>query len=157
MTSDYKLTYPAAQGTTDGQSLVNDSSGNLRWDFGIAAFPEGWINGLGMADNSDTQKNIAAGQCRDFDNTFNIVNPSTLTIDITTNGINGLDTGSDTANTWYALFVIADTSGSNAVASLASLSKTAPTLPGTHDVFRRVGWARLDGSLDFYSAFYGQN
>lgn len=158
MAADYKLTYPAAQGAVDGQSLVNDSSGNLRWDFGIAAFPTGHINGLGMTNGTttDTDKDIKAGQCRDESDVFNIVVPSLLTIDNTVSGVGGLDTGSLTANTWYAIHVIADTTLSAVPAGLMSLSDTAPTLPGTYDVFRRVGWARTDGSSDFYKAFYGE-
>lgn len=159
MAADYKLTYPAAQASSAGQALVNDSSGNLTWDNPVAAFPNGWINGLGMNNGTttDTDKDIVPGECRSDDDTFNIVVSSTLTVDNTVSGINGLDTGSVSADTWYTIWVIADTTGSNAVAGLMSLSEFTPTLPGTHDVQRRVGWARTDSTSDFYKAFYGQS
>lgn len=69
-----------------------------------------------------------------------------LTADITASGANGLDTGSEAANTWYAVHVIWGTSG---VASLFSLSATAPSLPSGYTYFRRVGWVRNDGSSNF--------
>lgn len=58
-------------------------------------------------------------------------------IDTAVTGVNGLDTGTLAARTWYAGYLIADSTGVNASAGLISTSFTAPTLPGTHDLFRR--------------------
>lgn len=69
-----------------------------------------------------------------------------LTAAITASGANGLDTGSEAASTWYAVYVISGTSG---VASLLSLSATAPTLPSGYTLFRRVGWVRNNASSNF--------
>lgn len=77
-----------------------------------------------------------------------IVFTGVLTANLASAGAGGLDTGSETADTWYAVHVIGDTTEANAPAVLLSLSATAPTLPGTHDIFRRVGWIRNDGSSD---------
>lgn len=71
-----------------------------------------------------------------------------LTADITVSGANGLDTGAPANNTWYAVHVITNAAGS-LVASLYSLSATAPTMPGSYTLFRRVGWVRRDGSGNF--------
>lgn len=73
----------------------------------------------------------------------------TLDAVVSGTGTGGLDTGSEAADTWYAVHLIGDTTGANAPAAMLSLSATAPTLPGTHDIFRRVGWVRNDGSSDF--------
>ena len=51
-----------------------------------------------------------------------------------TSGVNGLDTGSLAANTWYYLFLIYNPTTST-VASLYSLSATAPTLPTGYTAF----------------------
>lgn len=72
-----------------------------------------------------------------------------LTATISTSGAGGLDTGSETADTWYAVHAIADTSGTNAPDVLFSLSATVPTMPSGYDVFRRLGWARSDSGSDF--------
>ncbi|MGL4754640.1 MAG: hypothetical protein ACRCXB_19870, partial [Aeromonadaceae bacterium] len=54
-----------------------------------------------------------------------------------TSGLNGLDTGSLAANTWYSVWVI---SNGNAIASLLSLSTKAPKIPAGYSHKRRVGW-----------------
>lgn len=70
------------------------------------------------------------------------------TCDITVSGAGGLDTGAAANNTWYAIHVITNATGS-LVSSLFSLSATAPTLPAGYTLFRRVGWVRRDGSGNF--------
>ena len=72
-----------------------------------------------------------------------------LTAVITASGKDGLDTGAEAASTFYAVFAIADTSGTNSPASLLSLSETSPTLPAGYDVFKRLGWTRNDSSSNF--------
>ena len=74
---------------------------------------------------------------------------SPLTIDITVAGAGGLDTGVEAASTWYAAYVIADTSGVNPVVGLFSLSPISPTLPAGYDIFFRMGWVRNDAALNF--------
>ena len=64
--------------------------------------------------------------------------------DISVSGANGLDTGAAANSTWYAVHVICNAAGT-LVASLFSLSATAPTLPIGYTLFRRVGWVRRDG------------
>ena len=49
-----------------------------------------------------------------------------LTVDITVSGVNGLDTGSEAASTWYYIWVIYN---GTTVAGLLSTSATAPTMP----------------------------
>lgn len=69
------------------------------------------------------------------------------TINTTTTGLNGLDTGSREADSWYYFFAITDGETHGAI---ASLSATAPTMPDgfTHKV--RVGANRTDASGNFY-------
>ena len=66
-----------------------------------------------------------------------------VTIDATTTGANGLDTGSLANSTWYAVYLIYNGS---AVAGLMSTSGSAPTLPGGYTYFTRYGWIQTDGS-----------
>jgi len=57
---------------------------------------------------------------------------------------NGLDSGSLSNGTWYAVFVITNNQGTQ-IASLLSLA-TAPSLPAGYTRFRRVGWVNINGS-----------
>lgn len=51
-------------------------------------------------------------------------------------GVNGRDTGSEAASTWYYVYVIWN---GTTVASLFSTSATSPVLPSGYTFFRRVG------------------
>jgi len=99
--------------------------------------------------NPTYQLTCNIGSCRDSTGIYTIHNSGNLTIDITHSGANGLDTGSESSSTWYAVHLIADTSGTNSVAGLLSLSPTSPTLPNGYNVFRRIGWVRNSLTSDF--------
>lgn len=107
-----------------------------------------YINGLTLSRTDDEVVAIAAGQCRNSTNVNDIVVGSALAVDILESGANGLDSGSVAASTFYAVFVIGDSTGYNDAAGLFSTSATAPTLPFGYDMFRRVGWVKTDGSSD---------
>lgn len=72
-----------------------------------------------------------------------------LTLDVSTSGANGLDTGSLTASTWYYIFLCYGTSG---LCCLASTSSTAPTLPSGYAQFVRVGALRYGSSNAFLAS-----
>ncbi len=124
--------------------MIIDSAGQI----GSTQLPlsNGVIFGLGITSATAATITIAIGECRDRDNEFNIINTGVLTTDLGVSGVGGLDTGSETANTWYFIHVIADSTGASAVSSLFSLSETAPLLPGTYDFHRMVGAVRNNGS-----------
>src|SRR3990172_12758616 len=65
-----------------------------------------------------------------------VVSSFSKTADITVSGANGLDTGSEAANTWYNIFAIAKADGTTA--SLLSLSATAPSMPATYTKKSRI-------------------
>lgn len=67
------------------------------------------------------------------------------TLNITTSGVNGLDTGSVAASTWYYVWAISD--GTN-FKGLYSLSATSPTLPGGYTYELLVGVVQTDGSAN---------
>lgn len=70
-----------------------------------------------------------------------------LTASVAGTGINGLDSGVASANTWYSVWVI---SNGDSVASLLSLSSTSPTMPPGYVYRRRIGWIRTDGTANKY-------
>lgn len=87
---------------------------------------------------------------RDSTNMLTMQFSDELTSTITTSGKGGLDTGSEAADTWYAVHVIGDTNGINPPDTLLSLSATAPTMPSGYNVFRRIGWVRNNSSSDLF-------
>lgn len=117
------------------------------------AWPPGFLRAARLAFATAAQVTIGTASVtssvRDSADSFNIEWTTALTADITLAGAGGLDTGSEAAGTWYAVHVIADSSGVNPVDALLSLSATAPTLPTGYDKFRRLGWVRNDASSDF--------
>jgi hypothetical protein len=110
-----------------------------------------YVNNLQISNNAttpNTKIDVAAGQCRDSGNDYDI-ECDAATIDATTTGANGLDTGSLGNATWYAIHAIGDSTNTNDGAFLLSTSRTAPALPRGYDVFRHIGWALTDGSAHF--------
>jgi len=84
------------------------------------------------------------------------LNAVDLTADLAVSGANGLDTGSEAADTWYSVWVIASTNAS-IVASLLSTSATAPTLPVGYSFKRRVGWVRNNAASDLFRFYHNDD
>lgn len=103
---------------------------------------------LKMNRASVTTVEISSGASVSSDAGILMQNNSTITIDITTSGVNGLDTGSEAANTWYYIWMIRNGT-TNAVAGLFSTSSSAPTVPSGYADKRLIGAVRNDGSSNF--------
>jgi hypothetical protein len=71
-----------------------------------------------------------------------------VTINCTTTGANGLDSGSLAANTWYYLWLIYNPA-TDTVAGLASISSSAPTMPSGYTAKARLGATRTGGAATF--------
>jgi hypothetical protein len=74
-------------------------------------------------------------------------------LDISTNGVGGLDTGAVAANTWYAVHAIGD--NVSTVGGLISLSVKSPTLPNGYLNWYFLGFVLTDGSSN--TVFFVQN
>jgi len=121
---------------------------------------------LTIANNSvspDTKIDISYDSCDHRSTAGNIysVGGRGFTIDLETVGLNGLDSGSVAADTWYYLFSIANpTQGT--VGGLASLSAASPTLPVSFTHKQIIGAVKTDGTGDLlefsqidYELLYG--
>jgi len=116
-------------GATDWLQVVNNNLGQ--------------IQGLSTLYLNATTITITQGRCRSADGTFDMPVPS---LGITASMVANLDVGVVAANTWYHLYVIAN-SGANLVpTSRVSLSSVAPGLPAGFDKYRRIGAIRTDGT-----------
>lgn len=107
-----------------------------------------YCNGLDLAWTADETFTIAAGACRDSNNVNDIVLSASVTVNNTTNGANGLDTGTVGASTMYAVYLIGDSTGYNDTAGIMSTDTSAPLLPFGYDVSRRIGWILTDATSD---------
>lgn len=72
-----------------------------------------------------------------------------LTINTSVTGVNGIDTGSTVASTWYSVWVIYNPTTST-TAGLVSLSATTPTIPAGYTYKARIGWIRTDATANKY-------
>ena len=87
------------------------------------------------------------------------VMPVSVSIDFTTNGLNGLDTGSLANTSWYALYVISNGSTVAGFASLlpdptympAGYVGNLPVFPAGYVYYQMVGWAYTNSSAQFIS------
>jgi hypothetical protein len=97
---------------------------------------------------------VPAGlRCQSDDESALIEFAANTTVTLNVMGANGLDTGSEAANTWYYLWAIANSS-TGAVAGLWSASRTTPTLPAGYDKKRLlpVAW-RNDASSNLLNMY----
>lgn len=62
-------------------------------------------------------------------------------------GVNGLDSGTSAASTWYSVWVIWN---GTTTAGLFSTSPNNPTVPSGYTHRARVGWVRTDGTANKY-------
>lgn len=79
-----------------------------------------------------------------------------LTLDITTSGANGLDTGSEAVSTWYYMWIIYNAT-TTTIAGLLSVSSSDPTLPSGYTYKARVGAVYNDSGSDFDYFFQRDN
>lgn len=101
---------------------------------------------LTLTNTSTTVTTISAGSARNTTNVNDIVVNAALAVNIAANGANALDTGTVANNTFYAVYVVGDSTGYHATCGLYSVSATAPTLPAGYDMWRRIGYVLTDGS-----------
>lgn len=130
--------------------------------------PDGYIGEVKWVRGSPASTHVEVEFCRVYDTTgAKLLAPaSNNVIDSTTTGAGGLDTGVRTADTWYFIWAIGDSTGANPDEVLLSLSPGAPfgagaagtptgispALPAGYDLFRRIGAIRTDSSNNFISA-----
>ncbi|MCI0557934.1 MAG: hypothetical protein MN733_05520, partial [Nitrososphaera sp.] len=78
-----------------------------------------------------------------------------LNIDITTSGPGGRQMGTSiTANSWYRVLVIADSTGVNPPAGLL-LPNGTPFNQAGYDISRRIGYVRVNGTPEILKFFQG--
>lgn len=115
------------------------------------------IQGLNLAYATATTITIAAGQVRDSTNVNDIVLASAATINTANTGLNGLDQGSMANNTFYAVYLIGDSTGYSTTGGIISTDTDSPLLPGGYDMSRRIGFLLTNGSAQILEFFQEGN
>lgn len=111
---------------------------------GQSNYPTDHVCGLQLTFISVSQVRIETGECRDDADSANIILTSPVTVDIEASGANGLDTGSEAADTWYYVWLIRNPT-TDAEAGLLSLSSSSPTMPSGYTEKRYIGSLRNNG------------
>lgn len=118
----------------------------------LGGTPAFYIGGPAPFYNNTSSIKIPAGlTARDSTNAADLVVGSELTVSLASNGANALDAGAVANNTFYYLYLIGDSTGTNSVVGLFSATNEAAsgsvTLPSGYDLKRQLPLAvRTDGS-----------
>lgn len=131
------------------------------------------LTGFVPAIASDTTITLTAGICTDASARNYIVSNSVITIDSAVAGLNGLDTGTIAADSFYAILAVGDSTNQNdgitggMLTLVSDTSTISPVLPSKinpdypepqgYDMYRVVGYVLTDGSAHFLpGVFSGQ-
>jgi hypothetical protein len=107
-----------------------------------------------FATGSSSTITITADAVALFNSSGNVFGAASVSLSLVVSGsgANGLDTGSIGTNQYHYFAIYNPTTGT--VASLASLSATAPTMPSGYTYKRRIGWFNYSGGI---TAFVQRN
>lgn len=131
---------------TDMSIVADDENGTLTFNSGangVTLLP-GIIKGCNIANGTNTTTLVTGGSvtATSLDGTISKVlriEDVGITCNYATNGVNGLRTGTIAANTWYAQYVIGDSTGQNNPQTMADVVYPPASLPAGYDVFSLVG------------------
>lgn len=109
----------------------------------------GWTSQV----TGNTAISVDTGIGMDSTNVMWLQTTSTITMDLTTTGLNALDTGSLAASTVYALYIIGDSKNFLQTGAILSASLSGaiaypsdPTGQSNYDCYRLIGYAITDSS-----------
>jgi hypothetical protein len=132
------------------QSLTALQQTQAQKNAGVPAIMRSYLAGLALSTaGSSSTFGVAAGVAADSTNagmmTLGSAYTKTTSAWALGTGNGALDTGTIAANTWYHVHLIQRTD-TGIVDLLASLSASAPTMPSSYTLFRRIGSMKTDGS-----------
>ena len=142
--------------------IVPDAASSCRWILQrtYSALPPGYISGLVMSHDADTEHDIGvtAGACRDSTDASDIVLGAAIVKRAdaawqvgTAQG--GMDTGSIPTSGTLHVWVI-KRSDTGVVDVLFSISATSPTMPTNYDYKRRIGSLITDSSANIRNGMW---
>lgn len=117
--------------------------------FSVVGGTPGVATGLSLQSTSSSLLNISADGLVLGGNDGTLIFASNIvltSVNIAASGLGGLDTGTEAASVWYAIWVV---SNGPTIGALLSLSTTAPTMPAGYRYKALVGFVRNDASSNF--------
>ena len=144
---------------TNGVLILMRDTTNTQWieiarSSAATAAPRGYVAGLGISNDTDASHDIAiaAGICRNSDNSNTLSLSATLTKQIDAawavgDDAGGIDTGAVANTTWYYVHLIKRTD-TGVVDALFSTSNSSPTMPTNYDKRQLIGAVLTDGSAN---------
>ena len=97
---------------------------------------------------NNTSVLLAAGASVDSTTTVLMADAAACAVDLSTAGVNGLDTGSIAASTWYVFFQISGTAGTACIGTATTPAGVpTPTLPSGYSYYRYVARAKTNPVL----------
>lgn len=126
----------------------------------VYGIPFLYMQGLQVSYGGNTTLTVGAGQCKDSTDSIDLVIGSAplnglsvsapITVNAAIKGYNGLDTGSLANSTWYALYIIGDSSYRNPPGAILTLaSNSVPLLPAGYDSYRLRYYVLTNTSAQF--------
>lgn len=137
------------KGTTNGVNCKSPAKCSVigtKWQLSSGS-PTSYIDGFQVDWVTFNSYSVGPGLARDINDLGDIVLTATITPAINVSGVNGLDTGTEAASTWYHLWIIGDPGAKVATAAIYSLSPTSPTMPTGYTLKRRIASVRNDAGL----------
>lgn len=120
-------------------------------------YPGYYINGFGISNGltlTTITLNIAPGSCLDFTGSFQLTSNSTISINSTVNGLNGLDQGTVAANKVYPIYLVWDPVTNNPPGAMLSLSYTTPLMPFGYSAYLLIGYATTNASAQILKGYW---
>lgn len=105
-----------------------------------------YVNGLQLSWLTTTTFSVAAGAASNSNDINDITLSAPVTNLISSVGPNGVDIAAAVGSSFYAVYVIGDSTEYKPTASLISLNATTPSLPFGYDMYRRVGFILTDSA-----------
>jgi len=124
-------------------SAVNTSDPNI---FG-KSLPALGYNIRAFATTSAVTVTADYIQCNDPNGYTVVVSSFSRSPDITTTGINGLDTGAESSNTWYYIYAVANAQASSG--AILSVQSSAPTMPSGYTYKALISAVRNDAASSY--------
>lgn len=135
---------------TDGSQLANlpDNSASCLGTF---------KNLVVSATGTDASISMSADEIivEDSSHKYKTLRGLSLTASTSATGAGGLDTGTVASGTWYAVWLIYNSTTSTS-ALLLSLSGTSPTLPSDYTYKVRIGWIQTHATTNTYPYSFTQ-
>lgn len=123
----------------------------------IVNYPFLYMTGLALTNDATTPNSvldIAAGQCRDSTDVYDMTLSTAITISTANKGAGGLDTGTVAASKVYAVVLISDPISGNATSAMFTLSPTSPTMPFGYSAYRVIGYVTTDSSSHILKGYW---